>query len=151
MTLKIIAENLKEENFSAPYIYQQLLKEFNGTPYKWGGNSLNGSDCSGSVCTALSYATQKFLRVTADELYRNVFTKPCKESALYTTEYNAKAVFFLDGTGKAVHIAGYCGNGFFMNVSSLESTKRGTFRTLEELKLMYSHLKIELRTLREDY
>ncbi|MCR5762793.1 MAG: C40 family peptidase [Treponema sp.] len=153
-SLQVIAETLKESSISTPCIYRYLLKEFNGTPYKWGGSSLTGSDCSGSVCAALSYATGHFIRVTADDLYANLFTKPLTYN--FGTKTPISAAFFLDSAEKAVHVAGLCGisaNGVwqFMNVSSSERSKKGTFRTTDELMLMYPHLKMELRALREDY
>lgn len=148
-TIQIIAETLKAEGKSCAYIYRYILKEFEGTPYKWAGSNLNGSDCSGSVCAALSYATDYFIRLCADELYRRVFNIPI----LYCGEDKEEisAAFFLDETGKAVHVAGFCGNGLFMNVSSKEDDKRGKLRTLDELKNMYPHLQIYLRKLRKDY
>jgi hypothetical protein len=56
------------------------------------------SDCSGSVCGALSVALGKHIRITADELYRKYFTKAYAGGI--------HAAFFLDGNEKAVHVAG---------------------------------------------
>lgn len=147
MTLEIVAGTLKDAGMSSSGVYRCLLKEFIGTPYEWGGSGLRGCDCSGSVCAALSYATGKFIRVTADDLYRRVFTKAVPEDE--NMRDSICAAFFLDETGKAVHVAGYC--GLYVNVSKLEKNRRGALRTLEELKAMYPHLKVEVRKLREDY
>ncbi|MBR1911271.1 MAG: C40 family peptidase [Treponema sp.] len=156
-SLQITANTLRNAGVSTPCIYRHLLKEFNGTPYKWGGSSLGGSDCSGSVCAALSAATGCSIRVCADELYRTVFTQPYTYSA--DRKEPISAAFFLDEKGKAVHVAGYCGvdaitsctAGTFMNVSSCEKSGTGTFRTLKELEYLYPHLHIELKVLREDF
>ena len=55
------------------------------------------------------------------------------------------AVFFLNKAGKAVHVAGYCGNGFFINMSSLEPNEICHRRTLSELCQMYNHLDMKIR------
>ena len=60
-----------------------------------------------------------------------------------------QAVFFLDGTGKAVHVAGCMGEGLFMNESRIEKNG-GTPRTLGELKAMYSPFRLVRRWLTED-
>lgn len=124
-------------------IYCAVLKEFVGTPYVWGGSSPKGSDCSGSVCAALSVAFEKKIRVNADTLYRRFFTEDvrsfCEGGFLY-------AVFFLDVGGRAVHVAGWCGS-FYVNVSSLEKSG-GTARSEEQLKQMYSHLVFKKRGMR---
>lgn len=125
------------------HIFCATLKEFVGAPYVWGGSSPKGSDCSGSVCAALSTALGKKIRVDADTLYRRFFTEDvrsfCEGGFLY-------AVFFLDGTGRAVHVAGWCGS-FYVNVSSLEKSG-GAVRTEEQMKRMYSHLAFKRRGMR---
>lgn len=124
-------------------IYCDTLMEFSGAPYVWGGSSPFGSDCSGSVCAAVSRALGKNLRVTADELYRRYFTENAELFACGNFLY---AAFFLDGSGRAVHVAGWCGYAY-MNVSSLEPSKCGTFRSESEIKRMYAHLRMAKRGL----
>lgn len=126
-------------------IYCEALMEFEGAPYVWGGSSPLGSDCSGSVCAALSRALGKNLRVTADELYRRYFTANVF-SAKNTFAYEnfLCAVFFVDGAGRAVHVAGWCGFAY-MNVSSLEPSKCGAFRSEDDMRRMYPHLRMAKR------
>ena len=118
--------------------------EFYESPYVWGGQSPEGSDCSGSVCMALSLATGQSVRVTAAELYRKFFTEDVKE---FSGENYLYAAFFLDENGKAVHVAGWC-KGKYMNVSQCEPEKAGNFRTGAELMRLYPHLKMKKRGMR---
>ena len=83
--------------------------------------------------------------MTADELYRRIFT------VSVLNEVQIGAAFFTDSEGKAIHVAGYCGKGLFMNVSSLEKNRKGAFRTMDELKAMYPRLNLSVRSLKEDY
>ena len=127
-------------------IYRETLMEFEGAPYVWGGSSPYGSDCSGSVCAAVSRALGKNLRVTADELYRRYFTENAssKNAETFACENFLYAAFFLDGAGRAVHVAGWCGFAY-MNVSSLEPSKCGALRSESEMKRMYARLRMEKR------
>ena len=58
--------------------------------------------------------------------------------------------FFINKSGKDVHVAGYCGNGYFMNVSSIEQKKLSRKRTLKELIAMYNSFSIKLRKMEEN-
>ena len=129
-------------------IYCEALMEFLGAPYVWGGSSPCGSDCSGSVCAAVSRALGKNLRVTADELYRRYFTENAfsKNAETFSCENFLYAAFFLDGSERAVHVAGWCGFAY-MNVSSLEPSKCGALRSESEIKRMYAHLRMAKRGL----
>ena len=134
--LKEFAGELFQNGFSVADVYTHILMEFYGTPYVWGGSSPQGSDCSGSVCAAMSLATGKNVRVTADELYRRYFTEDVTNSRREST---LCAASFLDGSGRAVHVAGLC-EGMYMNVSRFEPNKAGNFRTAAELRRLYPHL-----------
>lgn len=127
-------------------LFKSLLLEFEGTPYLLGEETIDFCDCSGSVCAALSYTRNVEFRQTANFLFYNVFTLPVYEKNL---GLGYVAAFFIDSKGKAVHVAGYCGNGYFMNVSSIEPNKISRKRTFRELKLMYSSFRLELRMLEE--
>jgi murein DD-endopeptidase len=86
-----------------------LLLQF-GSPYGWGKENPESSDCSGAVCLALYAATGLLIRTTADDLYKRVFTKLNPGAA------DIRAAFFIDGaTGKAGHVAGLVGDGVALN------------------------------------
>lgn len=138
------AEELFRCGLGPDEIYKYILMEFYGTPYIWGGSLPMGSDCSGSVCTAMSLATGRTVRVTADGLYRKFFTEDVKDFGRSGFIY---AAFFLDSEGKAVHVAGWS-DGSFMNVSRNEPNGKGNFRSMGELMRLYPHLHIRLRGMR---
>jgi murein DD-endopeptidase len=96
-----------------------LLLQF-GSPYSWGKENPEGSDCSGAVCLALYAATGLLIRTTADDLYRRVFTK------LNPRPGDIRAVFYLTkkdkrhgdraaSPGTAVHVAGILEDGVILN------------------------------------
>jgi murein DD-endopeptidase len=96
-----------------------LLLQF-GSPYGWGKENPEGSDCSGAVCLALYAATGLLIRTTADGLYRRVFT------GVNPRATDIRAVFYLakkgrkhgDGyaaAGTAVHVAGILEDGVILN------------------------------------
>jgi cell wall-associated NlpC family hydrolase len=128
------AKMLEDQHFTDDEAFQYLLLEFCGTPYVWGKATTEQSDCSGTICACLNalYRTQR--RVTADTLYRICFTRtPVRHEGI-------QALFFLDSTGRAVHVSGYAGNGDYLNESSKETNKCGTLRTEAELIKKYSWL-----------
>jgi murein DD-endopeptidase len=86
-----------------------LLLQYH-SPYGWGSETPEKSDCSGAVCLALYAATGHLIRTTADDLLKRVFTK---EPAIGGEEI--KAAFWLDGSGKAVHVCGLPGEGVVLN------------------------------------
>jgi murein DD-endopeptidase len=117
-----IMENEKRqfEKMSAldKFIYFLLLQF--GSPYSWGKENPEGSDCSGAVCLALYAATGLLIRTTADDLYQRVFTKVNPRAA------DIRAVFYLTKKdkkhgdravipGTAVHVAGILEDGIILN------------------------------------
>jgi murein DD-endopeptidase len=123
-----IIENEKRqfENMSEAdkFIYFLLLQY--GSPYSWGKENPEGSDCSGAVCLALYAATGLLIRTTADDLYRQVFTRVNPRPS------DIRAVFYLtkkdkkhgDGgypsgslaaSGTATHVAGIVEDGIILN------------------------------------
>jgi murein DD-endopeptidase len=90
------------------FIYFLLLQL--GSPYGWGKENPEASDCSGAVCLALYAATGLLIRTTADDLYRRVFTK------VNPRPTDIRAVFFVEGkTGRAIHTAGLVDDSTVLN------------------------------------
>jgi murein DD-endopeptidase len=96
-----------------------LLLQF-GSPYKWGEENPEGSDCSGAVCLALYAATGLLIRTTADDLYRRVFTVKNPRSN------TIRAAFFITGkdkahvdrtaqAGTATHVTGLLDDGVILS------------------------------------
>jgi murein DD-endopeptidase len=96
-----------------------LLLQF-GSPYGWGKENPESSDCSGAVCMALFAATGLLVRTTADDLFKRVFTK------INPRQGDIRAVFFVSkkdkkhgdrwvAAGTATHVAGFVDDGGVMN------------------------------------
>jgi murein DD-endopeptidase len=100
------------------FIYFLLLQY--GSPYGWGKENPESSDCSGAVCMALYAATGYFVRTTADGLYRNIFTwvnpRPDEIRAVfYLTRQGKKHGDGFAPAGTAVHTAGILEDGIILN------------------------------------
>jgi len=92
-----------------------LLLQF-GSPYGWGKENPESSDCSGAICLALYAATGFLIRTTADDLYKRVFTK------VNPRPTDIRAVFYLTKKDKkhedgitAAHVAGILEDGIILN------------------------------------
>ena len=68
---------------------------------------------------------------TADSFYIKYFT--------ISVDYEGKisAIFFIDITGRAVHVAAYAGSSLFINSFRAEPGQTASFRTETELRKMY--------------
>ena len=83
-----------------------MAKKYLGTPYVWGGESMEegGMDCSGFVYNALKDAGFNVGRTTAQE-YRN------QGSAVSKADLQPGDLIFYGKNNNATHIAIYLGNG----------------------------------------
>ncbi|GHT80255.1 hypothetical protein FACS1894130_11220 [Spirochaetia bacterium] len=88
------------------FIYFLLLQY--GSPYGWGNENPERSDCSGAVCMALYAATGLLIRTTADDLYKRVFTIQKPGPGII------RAVFFVK-KGVATHVAGLVDDEAILN------------------------------------
>jgi murein DD-endopeptidase len=112
-----------------------LLLQYN-SPYGWGKENPESSDCSGAVCLALYAATGLLIRTTADDLYRRVFTVKnpgCKaiRAAFFITGKDKAHVDRIAQAGTATHVTGLIDDGVILNsqepgarVQSLEGLSR---------------------------
>jgi murein DD-endopeptidase len=96
-----------------------LLLQF-GSPYSWGKENPEGSDCSGAVCLALYAATGLLIRTTADGLLKQVFTKINPRAGdiravFYITKKDKKHGDGYVAAGTATHIAGILEDGIILN------------------------------------
>jgi murein DD-endopeptidase len=96
-----------------------LLLQF-GSPYGWGKENPETSDCSGAVCLALYAATGILIRTTADDLYRRVFTRKNPRSGdiravFYITKKDKKHGEKYAAAGTVVHVAGILEDGVILN------------------------------------
>jgi murein DD-endopeptidase len=96
-----------------------LLLQF-GSPYGWGKENPETSDCSGAVCMALFAATGFLIRTTANDLFKRVFTKinpkPTDIRAVfYVTKKDKKHGDTYVCAGSATHIAGFIDDGIILN------------------------------------
>ncbi|GHU82715.1 hypothetical protein FACS189468_7210 [Spirochaetia bacterium] len=114
-----------------------LLLQF-GSPYGWGKENPETSDCSGAVCLALYAATGLLIRTTADDLYRRVFTVKNPDRTMI------RAAFFVtnrdkvhgDGfvkAGTATHAAGLLDDGVILN----SQDPGARVRNLADIKAWY--------------
>lgn len=80
--------------------FRVLAMKLLEAPYSWGGESLIGADCSGTVCFPL-YLLGYNIRETADFLFNEVFTSAAG------SEYDPRfieAIFYVKGNDHAVHV-----------------------------------------------
>lgn len=88
----------------------EVAKKYEGTPYKWGGESPDGFDCSGYLNYVFDEAENIDLPRTVDEIYA--------EGTSVDKPAVGDIVFFnLEGDGPS-HAGIYIGNDQFMHASS---------------------------------
>jgi murein DD-endopeptidase len=90
------------------------------SPYMWGKENPESSDCSGAVCLALCAATGHLIRTSADDLYRRVFTvrNPGAgeiRAAFFITQKEKPHGDRMAAAGTAVHVAGLVDEGVILN------------------------------------
>jgi cell wall-associated NlpC family hydrolase len=105
-------ERGKFASLGAAAQFRALAMKLLDAPYSWGGETLIGSDCSGTVCFPL-YLMGYDIRETADFLFDEVFTKEASEQ--YSP--NAiEAVFFVRrNDSKAVHVTPVVGRDVILH------------------------------------
>ena len=121
--------------------WEAALLSFVGTPYRWGSEVPEGADCSGAVCFALAAATGLARRMTAESLYRTVFTVQGPAirgiSALFFISRKEKHEGgIIKPAGGIHHVAGIVAEGIAVNMSEPE----GRLREISDLKRVYDRI-----------
>jgi murein DD-endopeptidase len=94
--------------------YQYFLLLQYGSPYGWGEENPESSDCSGGVCLALAAATGRLIRTTADGLYKKFFVASNPDAGMiqavfWITQVEKNHGGTIVSPGTAVHVAGVVG------------------------------------------
>ena len=111
-------QKFEKMNETDKFIYF-LCKQF-GSPYGWGKENPETSDCSGAICMSLFAATGFLIRTTADDLYRRVFTKVNPKAGdiralFFITKKDQRHVDRMVAAGTATHVAGILDDGIILN------------------------------------
>lgn len=107
--------DLSRQILSHDELVEKMKKEirtFYGAPYKWGGDSPRGTDCSGMIKTIYRNAVGINLPHNADEIYKRA-KKIYKIDLLF-----GDLVFFSSDGRRATHMGLYISKGYFLHASS---------------------------------
>lgn len=105
--------------------FRQYALTFAEAEYKWGGESMTGTDCSGIFCGPLQFLGYK-IRTTADVLYNKAFD----DVSMLFSKDDVNAIFFLNDDGVASHMGLFLSDSVVLHASG----KRGvTFDTIEDI------------------
>ena len=89
------------------------MKTYLGTPYKFGGDTRRGMDCSGFTCSVFQESFKIKLPHNASQQYRN--SKHISRSELKLGDL----VFFsMNQSGNIGHVGIYIGNNYFAHAST---------------------------------
>ena len=87
-------------------------KQYIGTPYRWGGTTPGGFDCSGFVNYTIKKATGKTVPRTSSALYQ-------KGTKIAKSKLKKGDLVFFNTSGKGVsHVAIYMGNNKMIHAAS---------------------------------
>jgi cell wall-associated NlpC family hydrolase len=96
-----LVENMKKE-----------IQKFYGAPYKWGGDSPSGTDCSGMIKTIYKNAANIALPHNAQQIYES--SKSIRKIDLSFGDL----VFFSSNGRRATHMGLYITDNYFLHASS---------------------------------
>ncbi|MEZ4722335.1 MAG: NlpC/P60 family protein [Flavobacteriales bacterium] len=103
--------NVNEKDITNLNLYR-FVDQWEGTPYKYGGTTPNGVDCSGFVCALYSDVYHKPIPRTTSEIEgstKNISRSGLKEGDIVIFDINGK---------KNAHVGVYLLNGHFVHASS---------------------------------
>lgn len=103
--------NDKSSNVSMIKSIEQQYKQWNNTPYRYGGNSLNGIDCSAFV--------NNFYNEKLDMSIPRITAEQAKLGKKVSNLQAGDLVFFKTGRGaNGLHVGIYYKDGKFLHVST---------------------------------
>ncbi|MDR0314212.1 MAG: C40 family peptidase [Treponema sp.] len=113
-------EKVKFEKMNETDRFIYFLGKQYGSPYGWGKENPEKSDCSGAVCMALFAATGLLIRTTADDLLKRVFTKVNPRqgdirAVFYVTKKDGRHGDRMVAAGTATHVAGILEDSIILN------------------------------------
>ncbi len=91
---------------------EEICKQWLGTPYKYGGTTIQGTDCSGLVIAIYNYAYNIQLCRTSKQMYdtyKDVSFTDLKEGDLVFFSYTQKSIS---------HVGVYLSNNIYIHASS---------------------------------
>lgn len=89
----------------------EQIKKYAGTPYRWGGSSPSGWDCSGFTQWALNYLGASIPRSAAMQSQGGTAINPYDMSVWKTGD----VICYVNRSGRISHAALYIGNGQLMH------------------------------------
>ena len=111
---KTFPDDIYENYPSQNKALQKEVKEWIGVPYKYGGHSKDGADCSGLVM-------EVYLKVYNIKLYRNsreIYNKNCKPIEKKELREGDLVFFGKDGVTTINHVGIYLNDNKFVHASS---------------------------------
>ncbi|MEX1188997.1 MAG: NlpC/P60 family protein [Bacteroidia bacterium] len=111
--------------------YVEYVSNWIGAPYKYGGNSKGGTDCSGFVNTTYNEYFGIKLPRTSNELYKN--SKKVEEKSLIIGDL----IFFDIKTGSVSHVGMHLSGKYFVHAS----TKKGVIVSSRDEEYYKQHFK----------
>lgn len=123
----ILVEKMKKE-----------IRNFYGAPYKWGGDSPRGTDCSGMIKTIYKNTIGIHLPHNAEEIYKTT-------KKIYKIDLTFGDLVFFSNNGKsATHMGLYISKGYFLHASSTRGVMLSKLSDLHYRKQFIGARRIEI-------
>ena len=114
-------KNKGDKGFSTVYLLEKSYKKYKGAPYRYGGTTSLGFDCSGFVQRVYSEAFHKNLPRT---------TKAMMKTGKKINQKNLKPgdLVFFHPSRKYYHVGIYIGNDIFIHASSSKGVTKSSLK-----------------------
>lgn len=117
--------------------------QYLGVPYRWGGNTWDGMDCSGFILKVLNDFGMALPDMTAESLYKKYRNKWYHVEP----ELQDSIIFFGQDASRISHVALSLGDGLIIHASGGNSSTQ----TLRDALDRDARVKVESLYLRRDY